>query len=125
MKWLLDTHAALWLALGSRKLGAKARRKLQTAASSELALSDISLYELASLDARGRIKLADGFLRELAAHVTLLSIEPDIAAVAARLALPQGDPFDRMIVATALHHELTLVTADLAITESRLVPVLW
>lgn len=125
MKWLLDTHAALWLALGSRKLGAKARRKLQTAAASDLALSDISLYELASLDARGRIKLEGGFLRGLAAHVTLLSIEPDIATVAARLALPQGDPFDRMIVATALHHELTLVTADLAITESRLVPVLW
>lgn len=125
MKWLLDTHAALWLALGSRKLGAKARRKLQTAVSSELALSDISLYELASLDARGRIKLHDGFLRGLAAHVTLLAIEPDIATVAARLALPRGDPFDRMIVATALHHELTLVTADLAITESRLVPVLW
>ena len=61
----------------------------------------------------------------LAAHVTLLSTEPDIATVAARLALPRGDPFDRMIVATALHHELTLGTADLAITESKLVPVLW
>ena len=102
VKWLLDTHAALWLALGSRKLGAKARRKLQTAGASDLALSDISLYELASLDVRGGINLHDGFLRELAARVTLLPIEPDKATVAARLALPQGIPFDRMIVATAV-----------------------
>lgn len=125
MKWLLDTHAALWLVTGSSKFGAKARRKLKDAPAEDVAIADMSLYELALLEARGRIRLSSDFLRELAARFTVLPIEAEIAMVAARLALPQGDPFDRAIVATALHHELTLVTVDAAITKSKLVPTLW
>ena len=125
MKYLLDTHAAFWLAIGSTKLSKAAQRKLSRSPSGALAIADITLFELAMLEQKQRIAFASDFLSALAARFEVLPIEPAIAAAAATLALPQGDPFDRLIVATALHHELVLVTKDDAITDSRIVPTLW
>ena len=50
---------------------------------------------------------------------------PAIAALAKDLPLPQGDPFDRVIVATASAGSLTLITKDQHIVESGLVATLW
>lgn len=77
------------------------------------------------LEQRKRIAFSRQFLPSLAEALEVLPIVPAIASSASALALPQGDPFDRIIVATALHHGLTLVTKDAAITQSGLVPVLW
>jgi len=41
-----------------------------------------------------------------------LPITPDIAARAMDFDLPQGDPFDRVIAATAQYHALPLQTRD-------------
>jgi PIN domain nuclease of toxin-antitoxin system len=44
---------------------------------------------------------------------------------AVNVALPHADPFDRIIVATARQHRLTLITKDANITDSGVVKVLW
>jgi PIN domain nuclease of toxin-antitoxin system len=52
-------------------------------------------------------------------------IASEIAAMAIDLELPHGDPFDRIIVASARHHKLPLVTRDRNISASGLVRVVW
>jgi len=52
-------------------------------------------------------------------------IASEIATLAMDLELPHGDPFDRIIVASARHHELPLLTRDRNISASGLVRVVW
>ncbi|MCC6806262.1 MAG: PIN domain-containing protein [Deltaproteobacteria bacterium] len=114
--------------IDSPKLGKKARRALTRAAAGQLAMSDVSLFELAQLDRKGTISLAPSaavFLGDLAQRLVVLPIDGEIAADAAHLALAQGDPFDRLIVATARRHRLTLISRDAKITDAELVSVLW
>jgi PIN domain nuclease of toxin-antitoxin system len=41
------------------------------------------------------------------------------------LKLPHGDPFDRVIAATAVHHKVPLLTRDKALKRSKAVETLW
>ena len=52
---VLDTHAWIWWAVGSKKLPVRVRRRLDSAA--HLAVSAISCWEVAMLVSRGRLKL--------------------------------------------------------------------
>ena len=57
---LLDTHVLLWLRLGERELGARARVEIDRAwQSGEVAVSAISFWEVAMLKAKGRIRLPE------------------------------------------------------------------
>lgn len=128
MKYLLDTHAAVWLLEGSDKLGAKAMRALENETRETVAIADISLLEIAMLSARGVIMLSPDANRGLAAfaqQLTVLPISADVAHRAAASELPQRDPFDRVIVATALAHNLTLITKDRDILAAKVVTTLW
>lgn len=90
-----------------------------------MALSAVSLLEIADLEESGRIR---GDVREifrvLQSELTfqILPITVEIAMEAARLRALR-DPADRAIVATALVHRLRLVTSDQRIVDSKLVPV--
>lgn len=73
----------------------------------EAVLSDITLLEIAMLAKKGRLELsvsAEEYLRVIQRNYPLLTITSEIASMAVDLDLPQGDPFDRIIVASALHH---------------------
>lgn len=124
--YLLDTHAAIWLLEGSSRLG----KNVEAAVAGEetVSLSDISLLEIAMLVGRGKLTLrpnvADG-LKAISEQLTILPINSAIALDAVSVALPQRDPFDRVITATARVHGLTLVTKDRQIQESGTVPTLW
>ena len=124
--YLLDTHAAVWLLEGSAKLGKAALEAIRGEES--LALSDISLLELALLERRGTISLrpnAAAGLDAFAEKLRVLPIDARIAAEAVAIALPQRDPFDRVIAATARVLGLTLVTKDRQITEAQVVKTIW
>jgi PIN domain nuclease of toxin-antitoxin system len=124
--YLLDTHAAVWLLEGSPKLGKRARAELDRGAS--VALSDISLLEVALLERRGALALRPDSVTGLKAFTEQLSVLPisaEIAADAVRLPLPHRDPFDRIIVATARAHAMVLITRDRKIRDARVVRTLW
>ena len=109
------------------KLSREQARTLEAAVARQepVALSPISLLEIAALEESGRIQ-ADvreifSFLQFQAAF-QVLPITFDIAIEAAQLRALR-DPADRAIVATALVHRLQLVTSDQRIIDSKLVPV--
>ena len=128
MSVLLDTHAALWLVQGDDRLTPAALSRLQELDRDEIFVSDLMLLELALLVTKRRVEVDErlgSFLNDFAAHFHVLPVDAVIAATAAELALPQGDPFDRIFVATAVRHALPLVTRDREIRDSGLVPTIW
>src|SRR5215467_14583552 len=105
---LLDTHVVLWLAFESDRLSKKAKAAIDGARreGQGLAISDITLLELATLVSKGRVRLQIGvesFLQEVEARFVVLPMSG--RACARALALPPNfpkDPADRVIAATAL-----------------------
>ena len=55
----------------------------------------------------------------------VLPITPEIVMASTRIALPQGDPADRLIAATALEHAAVVLTIDERLRESTAVRTLW
>lgn len=116
---LLDTHIWLWLLSGDTSLTASLRKPIEEAAShQQLFISAISVWEVAMLQMKGKLKLnlptAKWVQQALERpEINLLPLSPEIAVESC--ALPDnfhGDPADRIIVATARLENLVLVTKD-------------
>lgn len=115
MKLLLDTHAVLWYLSGDKRLRASARRRLE--GSSEKFLSIASIWELAIKLSLGKLELDDPLAVVVDAalsdgNAALLAISRQDAMRVATLPWHHRDPFDRLLVAQALEHELTILSAD-------------
>ena len=131
MRLLLDTHVLLrWSDDEERLSREQARALKQVDASRPVLVSDITLWEIATLYSLGRIRLTlplREWLEKAVAPplVERVAISPAIAAEVAML--PnwfQRDPADRVLVATARIHGATLVTSDSKIIDAGLVPTL-
>jgi PIN domain nuclease of toxin-antitoxin system len=114
---LLDTHVLVWFALDDKRLGARARRRLQRALrEAKVGVSAFSYWEISLLSEAGRLRLdetLDAFRAEtLEAGIEEFPLDGKIAILATRLVGMHADPADRIIVATALERGATLVTAD-------------
>jgi len=128
---LLDTHVVVWLALDQIHLSKKARGAINHARENGdgLAISDITLLELATLSDKGRIRLEislESFLEEIEARFIVLPISG--RACARALGLPATypkDPADRIIAATAIVEGMSLLTADREIRRSRALATIW
>jgi PIN domain nuclease of toxin-antitoxin system len=128
---LVDTHIVVWLAFDQDQISRKARTAIDDARENAdgLAISDITLLELATLAAKGRIRLdisLESFLQEVESRFVVLPISG--RACARAMSLPAAypkDPADRVIAATALVEGLSLLTADRAIRRSKAVQAIW
>ena len=128
---LLDTHVVLWLAFEPAKVSRNAHRRIEGArrVNEGVAVSGITLLEIATAASKGRFKVAmrlEAFLEQIEAMFTVLPITG--RACAQILELPAEyprDPADRIIGATALVDGLTLITADRNILASQAVQTVW
>jgi PIN domain nuclease of toxin-antitoxin system len=128
---LVDTHVVVWLAFDQNQLSKRARGAIDDARKNGdgLAISDITLLELAALVSKGRVRLdisLESFLQEIEARFIVLSISG--RACARIMGLPTAypkDPADRIIGATALVEGLALITADREIIRSKVVHTIW
>jgi PIN domain nuclease of toxin-antitoxin system len=116
----------VWYVAGSPRLPPSLRDEVD-ASPGQLWLSPISVWELGMLHARGRVEL-DGGIRawveralrgfplaeaSLTREVTLRSHEIDLG---------HRDPADHLLAATALVHDLTVMTLDDRLTQAAWLP---
>jgi PIN domain nuclease of toxin-antitoxin system len=128
---LLDTHVVVWLAQDYQRISSKAQAAIKEARErdSGIAVSDITLFEIALLASRGRVNFrpeVETTLSEVERQFIVLPITANIAHQA--FALPTSypnDPVDRVIGATALIEDIPLLTADREIRKSGAVPTIW
>ena len=131
MTALLDTHVLIWWLNDQSRLSPAQQEVVRSAApESPLLVSDISLWEVATLHSLGRIRISlplREWLEKAAAPplVRRHGISPTIAAELA--GLPDSfhrDPADRILVATARVLGATLLTQDRRIVDAELVSTL-
>ena len=125
---LLDTHILIWLLIAPENLAPKAKKAILAARKSgSLALSAISLWEMAWLVQNKRIDLdvsIDSFVKKCASYVQVLPITPEIAVRSVQFPKSYpNDPQDRIIGATALVEGIRLLTHDKRIVKSGLIPL--
>lgn len=125
---LLDTCSLLWLAMESEKLSAPATQAI--AECSIVWISTISAFELAQKHAKGKLRLPlspfDWVRTALESHqLRLIPLDLESATGAASLPPIHADPFDRLLIATAMQHDLTLVTPDPQIQAYPNLKTLW
>lgn len=131
MRALLDTHVLLWWLTDAKRLEPAHRKILQSAEpKAPLVVSEITLWEIATLHSLSRIELR-GPLRDWLESavapplVQRVGISPAIAAEVS--ALPDSfhrDPADRILVATARVLGIPFLTRDHRIIESGIVETL-
>ena len=128
MTYILDTHP-LWFLEASPRLSAVARAAISDPAS-QLVIPSIVLVEISYLYARKRIATDVGAVRRRILTATNCVAYPLDEQVVEHI--PTNlDIHDAIVVATALvyrdvlRQQVTVITKDEAIRQSRLVEVLW
>jgi PIN domain nuclease of toxin-antitoxin system len=116
VRLLLDTHTLVWALAEPERLSLRARTAIASSAN-EAFVSMASAWELAILEGLSRVTLgaplATVFTARLAAmRFRLLPIQLQHLAALAGLPQHHRDPFDRLLVATAVAERLTLVSSD-------------
>jgi PIN domain nuclease of toxin-antitoxin system len=129
---VLDTHVIIWDALAPERLSEPARAAITQANQSDgIIICDISLWEMAMLLQRDRLRVDTDPLSFItlvlqANKTRVQAITPPIATLATQFpAEINKDPADRLIAATTLAENGTLVTADRNLHSTELVPTLW
>ena len=119
---LIDTHVLIWAVQDDSRLGKRARHAIDAATDAGgLHVSAITPWEIALLAHKGRVTLgkeAGAWIGEALAlsGVHLTPLLPSIAVDSVRLpGEAHGDPADRIIIASARHVGVPLLTADKAI----------
>lgn len=116
MKLLLDTHVFLWYITANPKLPETFRAAIQDVAN-EAYLSTASVWEAVIKHNLGRLPLpgapAEYLPQQRAAHgISTLPVDEGAMPHLASLSPLHRDPFDRLLIAQAMQHELTVVTVD-------------
>src|SRR5437762_6202385 len=108
---LLDTHVLVWLTSEPVKLSKQASSAIRRANKvGGIAISAITLWELAWLTTHGRLQVTEtveSYLEEVSSLVAIRPITIKVAALANQFPADySSDPCDRLIGATALAEEI-------------------
>ena len=121
-KFLLDTCAMIW----ATNFAPVSREFLWVLSEAEVSrpsvsVSTISAWEVGMLISKGRlptVKPALGWFNDFVAQkqVSVIEASPEILIASSFLPQPiHNDPTDRILIATAREHDLTIITRDRAI----------
>jgi PIN domain nuclease of toxin-antitoxin system len=132
VKVVADSHAVLWYTQGSDRLSPRAASALTEAEATDgVIVSVASLVDLwyVTQTTKALTEAEVSEVREVIVISPAFTLQPiDLAVTDATTEIPRdtlADPWDRFIVATAKVLDVSLVTRDLAIRDSGLVPIIW
>ena len=116
MRLLLDTHALIWWSSDSAKLSEPAHRLIADE-SNDVLVSAATAWEIATKHRLGKLPDVGVLALDIPAAIARQKFEelPVTVAEGARaggLPGPLRDPFDRMLIAQALAHDLVLVSNE-------------
>lgn len=118
MKYLLDTHVFLWMLLHTDKLSKKVYNVLEDSGK-EIYLSAISLWEIAIKHQLKKLDLGSVDIRLLPnvaaqSDIKIITPEPYDFITYSELPLKREhrDPFDRLLIHTAIRNNLILISKD-------------
>ena len=115
MKYLLDTHTAMW-ALGEKEKLSVTAKLIIDDISVPLCVSIVSAWEIAIKISIGKLNFAGGsdfFTKKMQRNgIEILDLKGSHIKYAESIPFHHRDPFDRIIISTALADGLTILTAD-------------
>ena len=115
MRYLLDTHAVIWFFEKSSMLPNKIREIIINP-ENDIYICSISMWEIALKVNTGKLEMQLS-LEDLLNHIKqrdygILQIEDEYLNKLSSLSAIHKDPFDRLIVSSALVEDLTIITVD-------------
>ena len=129
MRVLLDTHTLIWLILDDDRLSPRAKEAYQTA--DEAAWSVVSLWETAIKLSLGRkdFQLKSDWMETIVSEMRQsgakqIGVTTEHCKILSTLPWHHRDPFDRMLIAQAMHEDLAVITAD-GVFAAYEIPVVW
>jgi PIN domain nuclease of toxin-antitoxin system len=116
MKYLLDTHTAFWYLAGRAELSTKAKAAIDDS-ENEIFVSIVSAWEIAIKRSLGRqntslCSSAEFFDEIGASGFRFLPLEQRHVCLIETMPFHHRDPFDRLLIATAMADDLTFLSAD-------------
>ena len=115
---VIDTHIWIWWTHGDERLTRRQAERIKATESDIVGVSAISCWEIAKLVEYRRLEMPfplDEWFQQALSYpgIRLLELTPEIAIASTRLPGEfHRDPADQIIVATARHMNLTLLTKD-------------
>ena len=116
MRLLLDTHAFIWWFQGNTRLPLPARRVVADD-SNDVLISAASAWEIATKHRLGKLPGAGALALDIPGAIQRQKFEELPVTVAdgvraGELPGPLRDPFDRMLIAQALTHDLVVISNE-------------
>ena len=125
---LLDTHTWVWSFANDALLSSRARTAIREA--DTVYVSPISFFEIGQKVRTGRWPEMQGRVKELPAILkeqggSIATLTPEICLNASTMNWEHRDPFDRLIVSTALALDVALVSKDSAFEDRDDLTLVW
>jgi PIN domain nuclease of toxin-antitoxin system len=128
MNYVTDTHALVWYFIDDLRLGKKALEAFeQTTDEGIIIVPSIVLAEIIFISKKGRITLTfDETIKKIVEYKNfdIASLDSDILKIADKIE-PDMEMHDKLIVATSLYFNASLITRDRRIKESGIVSTIW
>jgi PIN domain nuclease of toxin-antitoxin system len=128
---VVDTHVLIWDQLDPSRLSTKAKKAIALADEGhQIFICEISLWEISILMKKKRLSIDIPYLDFIqnllqTRNYVLQGINPEIALLATAIEMDTKDPADRLIVATAIHYGIPLITSDHLIQSNKDVKIIW
>ena len=114
MRYLIDTHVALWVLKGEPI--SEAAKSILDDVTVEVFVSIASAWEIAIKVSTGKLKYTGGvkaFLDDIKLNeFKLLGVEESHVEQVEKLEYHHRDPFDRLLIASAISYDMTFISAD-------------
>ena len=127
MKYMMDTCTFLWYIETSSRLPESVRELIDT--TKYVSVSQAAFWEIAIKQTTGKLalKMSMSELEEkcIENSITILPLKLAYFERIKSLPLIHRDPFDRIIIASAIEEDLTLLTNDSEIIKYQDVKTLW